>query len=285
MRNKQLLSEIYNEFEAFHTMCLSTALMSTYNSNEFDIDADKIITFIGEAFNLKKDVIKSFKDCILGDMMKIGLITDYQAIASVELLSEEDKENIELYEIKGRIIEEIANCEAQNYTILDVRLANQIRANMKYEYFHHPYNSKLRFWQLYRLMKNGNVVITRQVALLYILGIGCEQDFEKAEESLLECLLWGDEISEILIRELYKRTGKTPKEISGLAKILNAHIIAPKKDALINKELAKMLILDELSYKDKVELILNFNEKTWKNATLLIKNKENHIGFKVRKNE
>lgn len=285
MRNKQLLSEIYNEFDAFHTMCISTTLMSTYNNEEFDIDAKKIITFIGEAFNLQRNTVKLFTDCILGDMMNIGLITDYQAIASVELLSEKDKENIELYEIKGRVIEEIASCEAQNYTVLDVRFANQIRANMKYEYFHHPYNSKLRFWQLCRLMKNGNVLITRQVAILYILGIGCETDFEKAEENLLECLLWGDEISKILIRELYKKTGKTPKDVSGLAKLLNAHIIAPKKDTLINKELAKTLISDELSYKDKVELILNFNEKSWKNATLLIKNKENHIGFRVRKNE
>jgi len=46
-----------------------------------------------------------------------------------------------------------------------------------------------------------------------------------------------------------------------------------------------VLISNELSYQNKAELILNFNEKTWRNVYLLMNNKENHIGFRVRKNE
>ena len=70
-----------------------------------------------------------------------------------------------------------------------------------------------------------------------------------------------------------------------LVKLLNVNIIAPKKDPLINNELANVLISNELSYQNKAELILNFNEKTWRNVYLLMNNKENHIGFRVRKNE
>lgn len=305
MRNKELLSAIYENFEVFHTMCFSTSLMSTYNCKEFDLDAHKIITFIGEAFELSQETINEFESCILGDMMNIGLITDYQAVSSTELLSDNDKESIELYEIKGRILEEIAIDEALNYNMSDMRIANQIKSNMKYEYFHHPYNAKLRFWQLNKLMKKGNINVTRQIAILYALGIGCEIDFRKAEENFLKCILWGDEISAVLIDKLYRKSGKInseyhkifssnrPEEVTDikfleywqLVKLVHTNIIAPKKESLINNELANMLISSKLSYQNKAELILNFNEKTWRNVYLLMNNKENHIGFRVKKDE
>ena len=301
----ELLPVIYDNFDAFHTMCLSTSLMSTYNNKAFDSDAYRIITFIGEAFKLPQETICAFGRCILGDMMNIGLITDYQAVASTELLSEYDKDNIELYEIKGRVLEEIAVAETQIYNPSEMSIANKIKTNMKYEYFHHPYNAKFRFWQLDHLMKNGNIDITRQIAVLYTLGIGCQSDLQKAEEHFLKCILWGDEISAILIDELYQKKGGTnsafyqllsdnlPKdtydirvwEYRQLKRFLNAFIIAPRKDPYINHELADVLISDKLSYQNKVELILNFNEKTWRNVSLSTHSTDNRIGFRVRKDE
>lgn len=302
MRIKELLPLIYDNFDAFHTMCLSTALMSTYNSKELEEDSHKIIHLVGDAFKLGEEVVKEFKNCILGDMMSIGLITDYQAVASTELLSDNDKENIELYEIKGRVLEEVAIAETQTYNLSDIRALNQIKANMKYEYFHHPYNAKLRFWQLKRLSNSGNVDITRQVAMLYVLGIGCEKDLEKAEENLLKCILWGDKISALLLNKLNEILGKEGSQYQKifldkkpedtklleywqLRRLLNYYLIAPKKELLINNELAKTLISDNLSFKNKVDLIANLNEKTWRNAHMLMENKENCIGFRVRKNE
>ncbi len=300
--NKKLLADIYGNFDIFHLMCLSAALMSTYNSAEFDNDAHKIISFIGSAFGLDGEKTKEFEDCILGDMMNIGLITDYQAIASVDLLSERDKENIELYEIKGRILEETAICEAQNFSLPDMRIANQIKANMKYEYFHHPYNAKLRFWQLNRLAKNGNIDITRQTAMLYALGIGCEKDFKKAEELFLKCLLWGDRLSSVLIDKLFEQMGKedswyrkiysgeeinaTPvKEHLQLMRLLGAYVISPQKQTVINTELANVLISDKISHKNKVDLILNWGEQSCRNLYSMTSSKENIIGFRVSKNE
>ncbi|MBQ1186166.1 MAG: hypothetical protein IIX54_00555 [Clostridia bacterium] len=299
--NKKLLPEIYNNFDAFNLMCLSTTLMSSYNCEDFNFHAHQIINFIGKAFKLDGEMLAGFEDCILGDMMNIGLITDYHAIASVELLSETDKENIELYEIKGRVLEQKIICEAQNFTAFDMRVANQIKSNMKYEYFHHPYNAKFRFWQLNQLVKNGNVDITRQLGILYALGIGCQQNTQKAEEYFLKCFLWGDTVSAVLLGELYEDTGikneykniyfqetvsdqKVLENIK-LMKLLNAYIIAPQKNQLINTELAKVLISGKISYKNKVELIVNWNEQTWRNLYRFISEKEKHIGFRVSKNE
>lgn len=305
MTTNELLPVIYDNFDAFHTMCLSTSLMSTYNNKAFESDAHRIITFIGEAFKLPQETICAFEHCILGDMMNIGLITDYQAVAATELLSDHDKENIELYEMKGRILEEIAMAEAQIYNPSEVSIANKIKSNMKYEYFHHPYHAKFRFWQLNRLMKNGNVDVTRQLAVLYTLGIGHDLDFQKAEEHFLKCILWGDEISAILIDELYLKKGVTNSEYHKLLshdltkdrcdiriweyrqlmRFLKVYMIAPRKDPLINHELADVLIADKLSYRNKVELIVNFNEKTWRNVSVSIQSTDNRIGFRVRKDE
>ena len=307
MKTAELLPIIYENFDVFHTMCLSSSLMSTYNSKDFDEDAGKILSFIGKAFKLPQKTTKDFINCILDDMMNISLISDYHAVSSTDFLSDADKENIELYEIKGHILEEVANCEAQNYSISDIRISNQIRAAMKYEHFHHPYNSKLRFWQLLRLSKNGNIAVTRQVAILYALGVGCEENFKKSEENFLKCILWGDKISAILISELYriyKRAqdanaefykmyfcdepdfkSTTVFEYWNLMNLLSTYIIAPKKDPLINHELARLLISDKLSYEKKVDLILNFNEKSWKNIYFLTKKNKNFIGFRVNKDE
>lgn len=305
MNNQELIPIVYDHFEVFHMMCLSTSFMSTYNCKEFDNDAHQIIHFIGQAFHLAADIITAFEHCILGDMMNIGLITDYQAISSTELLSHQDKENIDLYEIKGRILEEIAVCEAQNYHLADMRIANQIHAGMKYEYFHHPYNAQFRFWYLNRLMKSGNVDVQRQVGLLYALGIGCKKDAQKAEECFLKCILWGDTLSSVLVTWLYKITKKKvspldqlhfctdPSKLKGtkvqeywnLMKLLQFHIIAPKKDPLILNELADLLISNILSYPEKVDLISNFNEKTWHNIPILGNKAGNSIGFRVNKHE
>lgn len=305
MNTKELLELIYGNFTAFHTMCLSAALMSTYNSDEFDSDARKITDFIGKAFGLSLETSDEFGRCIIGEMMNIGLISDYHAIASEELLSEKDKENVEIYEIKGRVLEEVAVAEAQNCNISDMRIGNQIKANMKYDFFHHPYNARLRFWQLERLSKSGNVDVTRQVAILQTLGIGCEADYSKAEENYKKCILWGDKISALLISELHRKTGKadteyyklfsdnetlsatdsTVFEYWQLTKLISACIIAPKKDTLINTELARVLISDKIPFKNKTEMILNYSEKIWQKIYVTANESKSRIGFRVKRYE
>ncbi len=302
MRNN-IMPVIYDNFDVFHTMCLSATLLCTYDCRDGDSDAHDVITFIGNAYKLPREAVEDFEACILGPMMNIGLITDYHALASVEFLSDEDKENIELYEIKGKVLEEISIAESLNYTITDMRLANQIKSTMKYEFFHHPYNSKFRFWQLRRLSENGNISVIRELGILYTLGIGCDTDYKKAEKCFLKCILWGDKVSSILLTALYDLSGNTDavfygingiendisdnnaiSEYKELIKFLKAFIIAPKKDYLINNELADILISNELPHSRKVELVVNFNEKTWHNA-VCHNSQNNTIGFKVKKNE
>ena len=297
---------IYDNFEPFYAATLSTALLSSYNSTPFEEDATRVIDFISGAYSLSAETTQIFKGSILGEMMNIGLITDYQAIASTELMSDKDKENIELYEIKGRVLEEVAVCEAQSCFLNDIRISSQIKNNMKYEYFHHPYNRKMRFWQIKRQSLCGNVGLTRQLGILYAVGVGCTADFDRAKTAFLKCIFWGDEVSTRLLAHLFalnRKNGSTYTELYGmmrgedvtqskeaeklynLIRLLNAFVIAPKKDGQINSVLAALLIGEDLSYQQKRELLINFNEKTWKNAVLVNDRNDTRIGFRVRENE
>ena len=294
MQTHELLPLIYDNFDVFHTMCLSTSLLATYNSDEFDADAHKIISFIGKSFKLKQNLVDEFEACILGDMMNIGLVSDYQAISSTELLTDKDKENIELYEIKGRILEEVALSEIQNCNAADFRVLNQVRSNMKYEYFHHPYNAKLRFWQLCSLSRSGSIPVVREIAVLYSLGIGCQLNLKKAKENFLKCLLWGDKISAVLVGELTQEPEfkkiyfdddpvlepqcKASQYLE-IMQLLETYILSFKKDFLINNELAKVLISEEIDQSEKIDLILYFDSRTWRSINTLTKSKRNTIGF------
>lgn len=278
MERKELHAMIYDNMDAFHAMCLSTTMLASYNSRQFEEDAHKLIDFIGQAYRLPEEMVSEFTGCILGDMMNIGLVTDYTAVSSREFMTDRDRENIVLYELKGRILEEVAQAHAPFPTAADMNQINLIRNQMKYDFFHHPYHPQLRLWQLERLMVGGNVDVVRQVALMKALGIGCQKDSEKSRMLLSECVLWGDEAAVVLLERL---TGEAvASELTELGKLVGTYIIAPKKDPFINLRLAEMLLSDKLPYHGKAELIINYHEKIWKSA--LTGGKEKTIGFRVK---
>ncbi len=304
MSNRNLLNDAYDNMRVFYLMGLTAALVSSHNSTASDADSASLIEFIGEAFDMPRELTCSFTDAILGVMMNVGLVSDYQALASDEFLSDEDKMNIELYEIKGRILEDTAAAEAFNYQLADIRTVNQIKAAMKYEYFHHPYSSRFRCFQLERLSACGNVIITRQAALFHALGIGCDKDTDRAFRELMYCVLWGDRDSAVLLSALCRRTGRNDpgysqlfsdnkpvstdaviSELEDIAGLIKAFITDVRRDPTINTGLAGLLMSDSFSFNEKAELIMSFNEKSHRNALAMLSSDKNYTGFRVIKNE
>lgn len=313
MKNNKLISQIYENMDCFYLMTLCAAFTSTYNSREGDRDANAIIKYIGAAYGLSSKTTADFSGCILGQMMNIGLITDYHALCSSELMSEDDQNNMELYEIKGRALEEIAATEGGVFGKTDPRSAIQARNAMKYDYFHHPYSGELRLWQLERNALSGNVNTVRQLGLFYALGIGCEKQPKKAERCFLKCILWGDSQSALLLAELYEtaedteRKGNSFRELYSLIsnnggfaescrddtavkyhkliKMIRCLIIFPRRDPYINHGLADELLNDKITYTQKKELIAGFEEKSIKNVFLKEYGSGETIGFRVNKNE
>ena len=281
--------------KALHAMCLVATTQTTYNSPEGDADARCLMAFVGEAMGLSADTVALLSELILGPMMQIGLVTDYQAISSTEFLDEEDMELLELFEIKGQVLEE-AYLGENALLAADAASLRQIRQLMKREYFHHPYEARLRFWQIETLSRRGSLAATRQLGLLFFLGIGCESDPAKAERALLTCVLWGAESAELLLRELYRKEGKPVEESvlsvlypaekgkASLPSLFAAFYLLPRRDGLVNHPMASLLLSEDYTYEQKIGLIAQWSEKGWGHTLLSEENaKQKNIGFQVQR--
>lgn len=306
---KEIIEKINNNFEAFYSMVISSTMISTYNCPQANDDAEKTIRFIGDAFKLDRIYIDDFIDCILNSMMNIGLISDYHAIASTELLDNEDRDNLELYEIKGQALEEISISERMCFSSYDSRIVSDIKEKMKYGYFHHIYNSKMRFWSIQKRSENGELLSTRQLAILYSLGIGCEKNIERAEKLFLRCVFWGDKISAMLLNYLHQINNSAkyedglfekvykliqedsalisdPKELSfrkenelyNLIRLVKNTVIISRSRYCVNIELVDYLADKRIPYHEKVAFVLNFSEKEWRKN--LFCEEKNIIGFR-----
>lgn len=212
MNEKDFLGKVYHNMEAFYTMTLASAMVSTYNSEESDSDAEKIIRYIGEAYRLEDSFIDECKEKILGDMMSVGLVSDYLALSSLDMLDDKDRQNIALYDIKGQIIEQVNHIKSRDYTNKSAKAGRVSKNQKQYETFHHPYNAYRSFFSLNKLAEFGEMTATRQVALLYITGVGCEKNLQKAEQLLLRCVFWSDKVSVKLLAYLYRLLNNGEKE-------------------------------------------------------------------------
>ncbi|MBQ7876520.1 MAG: hypothetical protein IJ316_04440 [Clostridia bacterium] len=312
MDERKLIDNIYANYEAFYAMTLTATMVSTYNSDASDRDAAEMINYIGNAFDFSEAFMHSCRTHILGTMMSVGLICDYHALSSIDMLSDEDKKNIDLYEIKGRALEEVNRIENSVFVYSETRTGQQVRNNMKYEAFHHPYNANLRFRNLTKQAESGELICTRQLGLMYALGIGCGKNFEYAEKLFERCILWGDEISikllaylcrlnedetqEAMYNEVFDARTKDlvtswfdhrevcissegAKQCYELISLVKKMIIAPKKLSLIDIAFTDVIAAKHISFESKKKYILRYGEGLWKQEYWDNEKMVNAIGF------
>lgn len=307
----EVKKDVHNHYEAFYMMTLSVAFLNSAAFGEFDYDAEKVLAFIGRAYRLDDEVVREFSGLILGDMMKIGLVSDYHALSAIDDLSDRDRDNLIFYEIKGRVIEEVNRSNRRSYFQANSRINQDMKAGMKYESFHHAYDSVVRFESLRQQAGFGDLNSTRQLAILYALGIGTGQDLEKAGMYLERCVMWGDVASTVLLQEVCScgKDDKGSKEFMELYRLEKLYL----KDGIINlpeKEIAadtvknrylcialikqylvvqgKMEEIDiaflnaisqpGLSLKDRFHFISRYKDFMWKNSVCGT-DERNHIGL------
>lgn len=199
----------YDEFldrcDAFYLMVRSVAVLGSQNSALLDRDAQLLIGFIGRVYGWRQELINGAADFILGDLMRVGLAADYLALASAEMLDETVRENLIFFELKGRAIEEVNRAEVVIENAFELNLTQEIRASMNFTSFHHTYEPRVRFSQIKRKACGGGTLYTLQMAMMLILGIGCESNIVLAQR-LLECLLvWREEAAAKVLSFLWAR--------------------------------------------------------------------------------
>lgn len=286
-------------YEAFYLMTLSAALLNSAALGEFDKDAKKVISFIGKAYGLEAEAIQVFSNLILGEMMKVGLVSDYHALSAIEDLNDDERKQLIFYEIKGRALEEANRSNRRGYFHSNSRLNQDLKSGMKYESFHHVYDAFVRFESLKQQAGFGDLNSTRQLAILYALGIGVERNVEKAKLHFERCLMWGDMSSAALLKEVYLEEGNVRRarefqELYRLGKkyledgIINLperedvaenirdlylcialiwqYLVVQGKQTEIDIAFLNALSQPELSLKMKLHYISRYKDLTWKNS-------------------
>lgn len=290
---------VQENYEAFYLMTLSAAFLNSAAFGEFNSDAGKVISFIGRSYGMDDATVNAFSKLILGDMMKIGLVSDYHAMSSIDDLSDSDRDNLIFYEIKGRALEEVNCSNRRGYFHSNSRLNQDMKAGMKYESFHHVYDPVVRFESLKQQACFGDLNSTRQLAILYALGIGTVKDTEKAKMHFKRCVMWGDVTATILLKEVYagEKDDIASKEYGDLYHLekkyledgiidlpeqekaadaarerylcivlIKQYIVVQEKMPEINIAFLNALSQPELSLRTRLNYISRYKDLVWKNS-------------------
>ena len=199
--------ELLNNYEAFHFMIRSAAMLATRNSTNFDRDAAALIDFIGASYGWRQELIDAAVDLVLGDMMRVALIPDARALASADMLDDFEKDNLILYEVKGAALEEVARSEMFHCGQPVDKAVQGIKSSAGFLAFHHIYEPAVRYAQLSLRADCGEPLSTLQIALMRILGIGCDRSIIHAQKSLERALLWGSKEACKGLRYLWEQEG------------------------------------------------------------------------------
>lgn len=205
MGRNAFYDEFLGHFDAFYLMVRSVAVLGSQNSALLDRDAQLLIDFIGRVYGWRQELVCGAMDFILGDLMKVGLAADYSALASVEMLDESVRENLIFFEVKGKAIEEVNRAEVVIDNAFELNLMQEIRASMNFTAFHHTYEPRVRFSQIKRKACGGDALYALQMAMMLILGIGCESDIVLAQRLLERLLIWREKAAAKILSFLWAR--------------------------------------------------------------------------------
>lgn len=206
MRDR-LSEELLEQYEAFSLMLRSTAMLGTQSSHRFDRDAQSIIDLLGQVYGWRQELTDAAADLILGELMRLGLLSDFQALASAELLEQSVKDHLILYQLKGMALEETARSQLAVDGQHGDRSARELKSSTGGQTFHHVYEPTVRYTRLQAGADNGEPLATLETALLRLLGIGCERDLSYAQLLLERSLLWGAREAAKVLGFLWAREG------------------------------------------------------------------------------
>lgn len=291
-----------NNLKALELMILSSTLLGNSNSLLMQEDTKLLLNFLGRSFDLKEDELEKAIKNILGVSSKIETVGD----ADVFLIDEISEENTVIYEyLKSRMIlylQSFSNATTLHW--LDYRYVN-------------PYNCKVHAYNISNLAKEGYLIAVRHLALLHILEIGVSKDIPRAKKLLWNAVFWGDELSLYILKQvflleknkeeyqhvkdlivlteqgLYEGTTEIQNEqayetktkevykltSSILRDIILAEYDISKSRQIINLSFVEVMLLQSLSFEDKMKYINEYARGEWKKETNKIINKKENIGF------
>lgn len=301
-----MIKQVFANYDAFYNMVLSTTIMSNAQTAEYIRDARVIIDFIGKAYELDEKLTAFCADIVLKELVRIGKTTDQMASYTLRSCNEEYTDMDSLYDVKGDVLATIQNLGGSDDPHINWGW---------FDYSHYKtYQPDIRFHKIKTASSAGNLITTRQVGLLYAVGIGCEVDYDKAIRRLMQCVMWGDIPAMYYISRVYALAGDSKKSavMRELAEISTKYLndgctILPQKDRDRYSEEARTyytyvssikqdivsayskknidfsfieaILSDSLDYYARMDYINNYERQSWKEVTNSSAKPSKKIGF------
>lgn len=192
------MTKLFDNYEVFYNMLLCTSVMTNTYSPDAIEDCEKIISFIGEAYGARAEYIDEAKRVILDELVTVSTVGDFTAFDAAKTHDGVYTDFDRFAEVKNEIVTGLENLRKHTY------LENPGWVN----YTHYAvYQPQMRYRKLAEHSVTGDLISTRQTAILLSLGIGCERDIPAAQRKLLQCALWGDIPSAIYLAHNAAVTG------------------------------------------------------------------------------
>ncbi len=288
-------------------MVLSTTIMSNSPTQEYEKDAKKIIEFIGKAYKLDGELIKHCTSVILNDLSSLALTTDQEAVYSSRKYGDVYGEKDVLFDIKGDVLSKLQNIGKQSNPEIN---------ESWFDYSHYKtYQSNVRFSKIKSASACGNVIATRQVGILQMLGIGCEKNSADAIRRFKNCVFWGNIPAMFFLAYAYEKIGdnkqskifyelaemsrkylkagytvlphEAKQKYSEEARTYYVYISTIKQDVVyaynkpnIDLSFIEAISSDKLDYFARMNYINNYDRKEWKNVTNSSEKPSRELGFK-----
>lgn len=287
-----MYQKFFDNYEAFYTMVISTTIMSNTRSPKFDEDSEKIIKFISDAYSFDEQFSKDAAKVIIGDLSLMSRMGDFHAFkGSIQPSSEVDDALHQLYEIKGDVF-------------ISLKMLSKVSIDGSwFDYsMYKLYEPARRAYQIRNLSSFGNLTTTRQMGILYALGIGVPKDYELAQMRLTQSALWGDIPSMHLLSHVYHLAGNEEKSklMAEVAQLCHkylmegctvlpdevkknfseeacryfAYISSIKQDIInasnahkINFSFLEAVMSDKLDFFKRMDYINNYSAAAWKDLT------------------
>ena len=180
MNSKELLKNV----EPLYEMIMATSILSNNSSINWKADSGKLIDFICDSYELSH-LKEDYKELILCTINNLSLVNEYKGLRREHNFNDEYSEIEIAYNMKGQVLLQLKNID-------ETLQRNGFPMDSEFNYEDYAsYYAPLRMMTVLKASSYGDVQLTNQAGLMYLCGIGTEQDIEFSIVRLKQAAYWG----------------------------------------------------------------------------------------------
>lgn len=180
MDNNELLKNV----EPLQEMIMATSILSNNSCVAWKQDSEKLIDFICDSYNISH-LANEYKELILNTINNLSLVNEYKGLRREHNFNDEYSAIEIAYNLKGQVLLQLKNID-------ETLQRNGFPMDSEFNYEDsNSYYAPLRLMTVLKASSFGDVQLTNQAGLMYLCGIGANQDIYFAIVRLKQAAYWG----------------------------------------------------------------------------------------------